>query len=143
MVGPALNCSANAFWLVCDADHLSTGDAEDPNLLTNPGFLGAGLATLSSMPIAMVESGWVIVLFAPFIIGGIGVGIFISIVIAALRVTPVQGATFGGALGFAYACFIVFIISHYGEIPWVVPTAIYTITGAIIGWLVVLRQRER
>jgi hypothetical protein len=35
MVGLALDCSANAFWLGCDADHLSTGDAEDPLDLTN------------------------------------------------------------------------------------------------------------
>lgn len=30
MVGPALDCSGNAFWLGYDAHHVSTGDAEEP-----------------------------------------------------------------------------------------------------------------
>jgi len=34
MVGPALDCSGNVFWLGCDTDHMSTGDAEDPLYFT-------------------------------------------------------------------------------------------------------------
>ena len=39
MVGPVLDCSGNAFWLGCDADYVSTGDADEPVVCVNGSLL--------------------------------------------------------------------------------------------------------